>query len=220
MALNAVTSKMAVSANNHAVVYTCPFDKSHAKVDLDINNNFNGETKVKVAITNKPFTSIVEEDYIIHDLTLSTVDNQANISGVFVGKNEHVYVYVETGACSVRLTGTEEQNSVVIASGLLSSLLVNNNTSFYNFYQANQVNAVSTMGYLTLYNSNTTSVQFSIAISSNTTPLPEDIIYTNTMSPNMTICLNNLLINQSEKIFIKVDNDNLYCMLSGIVVSA
>jgi hypothetical protein len=220
MAINTVSAKMAVPANGHATLYTCASDKSHALVDLDLVNTSSSNVNVKIALTNKPYTSVTTDDYILHDLLLSPQDNQVNISGIFVGKNENVYIEADASGVNARLSGVEETNSYVIASGQLASATYAPNTTPYQVYQATQATASSTSGYLNIYNPNSTTSNIVIYVSSNSTPVNDDIVFTGSVGASQTLCLSKLLVNQSEKIFITVSDASVNVYLNGVVISS
>jgi hypothetical protein len=220
MAINTVSAKMAVPANNHATLYTCAPDKSHALVDLDLINTSNSNVTVKIAVTNKPYTSVTDDDYILHNLLFSSQDNQISISGVFVGKNENIYVEADASGVSIRLSGVEETNSHVIASGQLASATYAPNATPYQVYQTALATASSTSGYLNIYNPNAATSNISIYVSSNSTPANDDIVFTGSIGSGQTICLNKLLINQSEKVFITVSDASVKVYLNGVVISS
>lgn len=220
MSVNAVSAKMAVPANDHVTLYTCASDKSHALVDLDLVNASSSNVTVKIAVTNKPYTSLTDDDYILHNLLLSGQDNQVNISGIFVGKNENIYIEADAAGTNVRLSGIEEINSHVIASGQLASATYAPNTTPYQIYQTTLPTASSTSGYLNIYNPNATVSNIEIYVSSNTTPLNDDLVFKGSVESGQTICLNKILINQSEKLFMKVTDASVKAYLNGVVISA
>jgi hypothetical protein len=220
MSVNTVSAKMAVPANNYVTLYTCASDKSHALVDLDLINTSNSNVTVKIAITKKPYTSVTTDDYILHNLLLSPQDNQINISGIFVGKNENIYVEADVSGVNIRLNGVEETNSYVIASGQLASAAYAPNATPYQVYQTTLATASSTSGYLNIYNPNATASNVSIYVSSNSAPANDDVVFTGSIGSGQTICLNKLLINQSEKLFIKVSDASVNVYLNGVVISS
>jgi len=220
MAINTVSSKMSVPANGHITLYTCPADKSHALVDIDLFNTSTSNVTLKIAVTNKAYSALTPDDYILHDLLLSSVDNQVNISGIFVGKNEHIYIEANAAGVNARLSGIEETNVHVGKAGQLASATYVPNATPYQVYQATLPNTSSTSCYLNIYNPNTTSSNISIYISSNTTPTNDDLIFTTSVAPQQTICIDKLLVNQPEKLFLKVSDASVRVYLNGVVITS
>jgi hypothetical protein len=220
MAINTVSAKMNVPANGYVNLYTCASDKSHALVDLDLLNIGTSDANVKIAIANKAYSQLTVDDYILHNLLLSTVDNQANISGIFIGKNESIYIESQGASVNVRLSGIEETNPHVAASGQLASATYAPNTNPYQLYQTNIATATATSCYLNIYNPNSSTSNIEIYVSSNTTPTISDLVYKGDVIAGQTICMDKLLINQSEKIFVKVSNASIRVYLNGVVISS
>jgi hypothetical protein len=220
MAINTVSAKMNVAANSYVTLYTCASDKSHALVDLDLINVDTSDVTVKIAVTNKAYNQLTVDDYILHNLVLSTSDNQANISGIFVGKNENIYVESQGASVNVRLSGIEETNPHVAAAGQLASATYVPNTNPYQLYQTNIATATSTSAYLNIYNPNSSASDIEVYISSNATPATADLVYKGSVASGQTICMDKLLINQSEKLFIKVSNASIRVYLNGVVISS
>jgi hypothetical protein len=220
MAINTVSAKMAIPANSHVTLYTCAPDKSHALVDLDLINTSNSNITVKIAITSKPYTSLTDDDYILHSLLLSSQDNQINVSGIFVGKNENIYVEADAAGANIRLSGIEETNSHVVASGQLASATYAPNAAPYQIYQTMLPTASSTSGYLNVYNPNAATANVIFYVSSNSSPVNDDVVFTSSVGSQQTICLNKLLINQTEKLFIKVSDASVKVYLNGVVISS
>jgi len=220
MAINTVSSKMTVPANGYVTLYTCPADKSHALVDIDLFNTSTSNVTVKIAVTNKAHSALTPDDYILHDLLLSSVDNQVNITGIFVGKNEHIYVDANAAGINVRLSGIEETNVHVGKAGQLASNTYAPNATPYQVYQATIPNTSSTSCYLNIYNPNTTASNISIYVSSNTTPTNDDLIFTTSVGAQQTICIDKLLVNQPEKLFLKISDASVRVYLNGVVITS
>jgi len=220
MAINTVSAKMVVAANSYVTLYTCASDKSHALVDLDLLNPTLSDATVKIAVTNKAYSALTNDDYILHNILISTTDNQVNISGIFVGKNEYIYIESSGSSINARLSGIEETNSHVLAAGQLASGTYAPNATPYNVYQTTIPTASSTSCYINVYNPNTFVSNIEIYVSSNTNPTIDDLVYKGTINSQQTICMSKLLVNQSEKVFIKVSDASIILYVNGVVISS
>lgn len=216
MALNTVTSKTSIAENNNAICYTCAHDKSHAKIDLDIVNTAAFST-VRVALSIKPITSLAAEDFIVPMLELDTSDKQVSLTGIIVGKDEHLYVFVDSGAINVRVSGTEEANPFVGKAGQLVSVVTQQVNQNELIYTSNVVNTVSSTGSILIYNPNTANADIELYISTAATPSVNDRTLSITVRAGELISVNKALLNANESLFLKSTIAGLTVYFNGLV---
>lgn len=217
MALNTVTSKTNITAGNNAILYTCAHDKSHGKVDIDIVNASTFST-VRVALSIKPIASLTPDDYIVPLLELDSSDKQVSLTGIIVGKDEHIYVFVDIGEVNIRLAGTEEANAFVGKAGQLASGVVSATNTDTQIYTTNVVNAVSSSGSILIYNPTANNADIELYISTAATPSINDKTLSVTVRPGELISVNKVLINANETVFIRSTIVGVVFYFNGLVI--
>jgi hypothetical protein len=204
---NAVTSNAALSAGDFATIYTCPSDKSHAVVDIDFFRPLavDGPALFTLAVTSHAATAIVDTDYLLGNPNRLDAGSKCMfINKVIVGKNQSVYVRCTLGSLTVRLSGVEELNPVILEAGMLAGLTMAGPANYITAFKTSFVDtAAISMVSASIRNNSASSVGLAAYISNSATPSPGDHIDSFSLAAGRYVVMQNMLMKPNETLYFK-----------------
>lgn len=221
--LNPVVSKFVLSAGVPQEVYSCPSNKSHAIVDLSFfKDSLASDSLIEIALTTKTNPALLDSiDFFIDDIELIGTVNSAELNKVIVGQNERLYIRVVTGPdITVRMSGVEENNSMVLNAGRLAAMSVPGTSQTVIFDNNLPSTAYSTCS-ITIYNaSQAETAEVEAWVTSLATPNPEDKVLRINIPTEDTTIVENILLAPNEKIVFRSSQPDTEYFVNGVVVSS
>lgn len=219
--LNPVVSKFVLVAGIAQEIYSCPPSKTHAVVDLSFfKDNLTADSLIEVALTTKASASLLDSvDSFIDDIELIGTVNSAELNKVVVGSGERLYLRVLTGPdITVRLSGVEENNTMVLKAGRLAAMSVPG-TSQTLVFDNNLPNTSYTTCSITIYNSSEdTTAEIEAWVTTQSTPNAEDKVLRISIPTEDTTIVENILLAPNEKLIVRSSVANSEYFVNGVIV--
>lgn len=221
--LNPVVSKFNLTAGVAQEVYACPAGKTHAILDMTFfKQSVGADALIEVALTTKASAALLDSvDFFIDDIELVGTINSAELNKVIVGTGERVYIRVISGPnCSVRVSGVEENNPVILNAGRLAAMSVPG-TGQVEVFNNNTPNTAYSNVSITIFNtSSSDSATVNGWITTAETPATEDKVMSIVIPTQDTTIIENVMLAPGEKIIFESSQANCEYFVNGVIVKS
>lgn len=219
--LNPIFSKSEITTTTQ-LVYSCPANKTHAIIDISFfKDDVSQDSLIAVALSSDSNpANLTTVDFFIDDIQLVGGTNTAELNKVIVGAGQFVYVKIIEGVnVNVRVTGVEENNSLVLQAGRLAAASISG-TGQTQIYSTLLSNVAYVSSSITIYNTSTlNSATIEAWISSSATPSDAaDKVLKLVVPINDTAILENLILAPNDKVFVKSSEPNAEFFINGVVL--
>lgn len=221
--LNIVTGSFSVATGEAAEVYFCPAGKTHAIVDLSfLRDDLTTSSLVGVALTTQSNpAALTSLDYLIDDIEPVGTQNAIELSKVIVGQGQRLFVKVFSGTgISVRMSGSEENNPLVLAAGRLAATAVAGTGQVQLFHNNLPNTAYSSVSISTYNVSSSSDAIIEMWVGNTASPGAQHKIMNARVPANETAIAENYTLAPGDRIYVRSSIVGSEFFVNGMTVSS